>query len=206
MSIIKNEILKDIHYIENIISDFQNKIILEELNFSHWQPSTILKKDYSNGNYYHEINDFRISETSHQQWFSDILNREIALIEKQIKSFFNVSSEYLEPWQALKYPKFGKVDYHLDAGYWHGDVGGERILTFLIYLTTPVIGGETHFRAHNLKIPAVARNMLAWNNLLPNGFANHRMIHSGMPVQEGDKICLITWSRQNKYKTINYDR
>ncbi|SHM88533.1 2OG-Fe(II) oxygenase [Flavobacterium saccharophilum] len=198
MSIKKIE--DEIYSVHNIISDTDVLIIKEELNFTLWQPSTVLKRDILDGNYYHEINEFRISETSHQIWFTDRLNEQLDNLEKKIELLFKVEKAYLEPWQALKYPQYGKVDYHLDAGYWQNDKGGERIFSFLLYLTTPESGGETHFRAHNLKIDAISGNMLVWNNLLSSGNVNHAMIHSGMPLYKGEKICLISWSRQNKYK------
>ena len=84
----------------------------------------------------------------------------------------------------------GKFDYHLDVGYWGTHYAGERILTFLLYLNTPLKGGGTHFRALDVNVESKAGRLLVWDNLFPNGNSNHRMIHSATPLLKGKRLPL----------------
>ena len=114
---------------------------------------------------------------------------------------FGVNPDHLEPWQATKYQIGGKFDYHLDAGYWTKHPAGERILTFLIYLTTPQKGGGTRFRALDLYVEANAGRLLVWNNLFSDGNCNHMMIPSFTPLEKGEKITLVSWRREYKFRS-----
>jgi prolyl 4-hydroxylase len=173
--------------------------ILEELEIVFWKPSLTYKRQ-KDKTYKNMLTPFRISETAHQAWFGDPLNLILARIEKRINDLFGVQPEYLEPWQATKYPIGGKFDYHLDAGYWGNHPAGERIFAFLIYLTTPQIGGGTHFRALDVYVEGKAGLLVAWNNLFPDGYPNHRLIHSSAPLENGEKITLVSWQRQRKFR------
>jgi len=172
--------------------------ILEELETVFWKPSLTYTQQQDKA-YKNTLTPFRVSETSHQEWFGSHLNLIVTHIEKRLKSLFGVSPAYLEPWQATKYPKGGKFDYHLDAGYWANHPARERILTFLIYLTTPQIGGGTHFRALDVYVEGKAGMLLVWNNLLSNGNSDYRMIHSSVPLEKGEKTTLVSWQRQRKF-------
>ena len=80
---------------------------------------------------------FRTSETAVEDWFSDQLKAILAGVEKRLKRLVAFDRSHLEYWQATLYARNGHVDYHLDSGYWEGHWAGDRILTFLIDLTTP---------------------------------------------------------------------
>ena len=142
-----------------------------------------------------------MSETAHQKWFSGRLNRMLRQIETRLQKLFALEIANLEYWQATDYSRLGKFDYHLDAGYWGAHYAGERILTFLLYLNTPLKGGGTHFRALDVTVESKAGRLLVWDNLFPNGDCNHRMIHSATPVLSGKKTTLVTWQRQKKFRT-----
>jgi len=188
--------------LDGFLSNGECSSILRELEFTLWRPSLTYQKQ-EDGEYRDVLNvPFRVSETAYQEWFSDELNAQLAQIEKRLQTLIDFDSSYLEPWQATSYALNGHFNYHLDAGYWENHFAGDRILTFLIYLTTPKKGGSTHFRALDIDIRAKAGRLVVWNNLFPDGGCDHRMTHSGAPLLEGEKTTLVTWMRQKPCRTL----
>lgn len=174
--------------------------ILQELEFSHWGDSAVVKYngDELSPAYF---SDTRSSQTSGQVWFSDELNGYLAGIEEKLAALLRTKTNRFEEWQATRYGKDDKFDYHVDCGNWHNTAAGERKRTFLLYLEAPAKGGETHFRALNRTILPRRGRMVVWNNLLPNGNCNFGMIHAGLPVVKGRKTILVSWERQKKLRT-----
>jgi prolyl 4-hydroxylase len=188
-------------FIDGFLSERQCHQILEELDFAFWRPSLTYQKQ-RDGNYLNRLTSFRVSTTAHQEWFSKKLNSILVSIEKRLQRLFRIDPLHLEPWQATDYRRHGKFDYHLDSGYWENHYAGERILTFLLYLRTPIGGGGTHFRALDTYVHARAGRLLVWNNLFPDGSCDYRMIHSSMPLLKGRKTTLVTWQREKRYRII----
>jgi prolyl 4-hydroxylase len=188
-------------FIDGFLTEQECKQLLEELEFVFWQPSLIYERQ-DDGLYRNLLSPLRVSQTSHEEWFGNEMDAVLRRIEKRLKKLFDVDSLHLEPWQATTYDRNGQFYYHLDAGYWDDHYAGDRILTFLLYLTTPQQGGGTHFRALDTYIEAKAGRLLVWNNLFPNGNCNYRMIHSSAPLLKGRKTTLVTWQRQRRYKDI----
>lgn len=186
---------KNIEFIDNFISKKECDEILLELEFTHWSKSNVVKY---NGDEYSPayFSDIRKSETSGQVWFTECLNNYLSNIEKRLSEMLHTNINHFEEWQATKYDLNDKFDYHVDCGNWKNSKAGERKRTILLYLETPIKGGETQFRALNLTINAIAGRLLIWNNLLPGGNCNYGMIHSGLPVLEGTKTILVTWERE----------
>jgi hypothetical protein len=186
--------------IDAFLSTAECSQILWELQFALWRPSLAYQRQPS-GSYQNALNpSFRVSLTAFEQWFTDELKTVITQIESRLQTLFAFEPSHLEEWQATSYAKNGYVDYHLDSGYWEGYFAGERMFTFLIYLTNPTKGGSTHFRALDLDIPGKAGRLVAWHNLFESGTPDHRMIHSGTPLVDGDKTTLVTWVRQKPYR------
>lgn len=185
---------KDVFWLDGFLTDAQCTFVREELEFSFWHRSQVIKKVKDN-----QIESFqspaRTSETSAQEWFSDELLDFMGELETRLETLLNTSRQRFEYWQATRYSLNGLFDYHHDAGYWGEDQAGERQRTVLLYLDTPTRGGHTHFRALDVSVQAVAGRLLIWNNLLPTGCCNYGMIHASMPVLEGHKTTLVTWER-----------
>ena len=196
----KKFITSEIFFMDGFLSEEECSHILEELDVVLWQPSLTYRKQ-KNGTYQNVLSPFRVSGTAHQEWFSNELNAMLIRIEERLQKLFDLDIANLECWQATNYPQKGKFDYHLDAGYWSNHYAGERILTFLLYLNTPLKGGGTHFRALDVDVEARSGRLLVWNNLFPNGDCNYRMIHSATPLLRGKKTTLVTWQRQKKFRT-----
>jgi prolyl 4-hydroxylase len=155
----KTMVTDEICYIDGFLDARECRFLLDELSVAFWQPSLTYQKQEDNS-YLNVLTDFRLSETAHQEWFTDELKALIGEIEVRIAGLFNIDPANLEAWQATDYPLNGKFDYHLDAGYWDDHYAGDRILTFLLYLTTPDAGGGTHFRALDRTVEAKTGRLL----------------------------------------------
>lgn len=195
----KTFVSTDVFFIDGFVSEAKCRDMLEELNYVAWQPSLTYRKQ-ADGSRRNELTEHRLSETAHQEWFTGRLNTMLRQIEMRLQRLFLLDRANLEYWQATNYPRQGRFDYHLDAGYWGTHYAGERTLTFLLYLNTPLKGGGTHFRALDVNVESKAGRLLVWDNLFPNGNSNHRMIHSATPLLSGKKTTLVTWQRQKRFR------
>jgi prolyl 4-hydroxylase len=188
-----------IRVIDRFLTPAECSLALDELECAVWRPSLVYVK-HDDGIYRDIMSPLRVSETAQQRWFSDPLQRMLKGAERRLEKLFCIDASHLESWQATTYPHRGTFYYHLDAGYWEGHHAGDRILTFLLYLTTPLKGGGTHFRALDVHVEAKAGRLLVWDNLFGNGACNYGMIHSSVPLLKGKKTTLITWQRQRRYR------
>ncbi len=180
---------------DSFISASECASILRELEHSYWHSSAIINK--RSGRVRLEVLEkYRGSTTSHQQWFSARLNSIVRRIEQRLRGDFGCDTSALESWQATRYEKGGRFDYHVDGGSWKRSAAGERKRSYLLYLVAPNAGGETHFRALDVLIKPEPGRLIAWENLLPSGECDHAMIHAGLPVRRGTKTTLVTWERQ----------
>jgi prolyl 4-hydroxylase len=190
---------KNIVIIDDFITEQQLKNIVFELQFTHWTRSSVVKYngEENSPTFY---NHMRKSESSTQTLFAEDLNKEVVAIERKLASLLQTNSNKFEEWQATRYIKDDKFDYHVDCGNWGNSLTGERRRTILLYIDAPLKGGETKFRALNLIVQPVKGRLVIWNNLLPNGKCNFAMIHSSLPILEGTKTVLVTWERERNLK------
>lgn len=189
-----------IYVYDDFLSPAACRQVLDELEFTLWRPSlTYLQQ--ADGTRADVLSTLRVSNTAQQRWFTDELQSTLRGIERRLSRRFQLDPAYLESWQATDYPRGGGFYYHLDSGYWDDHPAGDRMLTFLLYLTTPRRGGGTHFRARDVRLQARAGRLVVWNNLFDNGDCNHGMIHSSVPLQAGSKTTLVSWLRQKPFRT-----
>lgn len=189
----------DILVIDDFITAHECRWLLFELLFALWRPS-LTYMPHDDGVRRDVLSPLRVSETAQHRFFTDEMQEKISEIEDRLKRLIRFDTCNLESWQATDYPIGGNFYYHMDSGYWDSHYAGDRIYTFLLYLTTPAAGGGTDFRALGKRITAKAGRLVIWNNLFSNGDSNHRMIHSSMPLLEGKKTTLVTWLRQKKFR------
>jgi len=194
-----NIVEDDVMIVDDFLSPEEIEFILKDLEFALWRPSLtyMLHKD---GVRRDVLSSLRVSETAQQRFFSDELQEKMSQLESRMQQLIKMDKDHLETWQATDYPQGGEFYYHMDSGYWDAHYSGDRIFTFLLYLTTPEKGGGTHFRAIDRQVKAKAGRLVIWNNLFANGDSNHRMIHSSMPLLKGKKTTLVTWLRQKKFR------
>jgi prolyl 4-hydroxylase len=83
-----------------------------------------------------------------------------------------------------------------------------RPASFFVFLEANCTGGETFFP--KVSVPGVGRwreheggtafkpvegNALFWVNLMPSGRGDKRVLHAGLPVEEGRKTAMNIWPR-----------
>jgi prolyl 4-hydroxylase len=72
---------------------------------------------------------------------------------------------------------------------------GQRVLTFLIYLSEDFEGGETDFPKLDWRYKGKTGDALFFWNVLPNGQPDQRMLHAGLPPARGEKFLFSQWVR-----------
>jgi prolyl 4-hydroxylase len=175
--------------------------ILEELEQSYWSMSAVSR--FRSGQEYTEVQEhFRASSSAQQAWFGRELRQIIKRIEKRLSAEFECDPICLEEWQATRYKRGGRFNYHIDGGYWKESTAGDRKRTYMLYLDAPEKGGETHFRALNITVAPKPGRLVVWDNLLPTGLSDYAMIHSGLQVKKGRKTTLVTWERERSIRQV----
>jgi prolyl 4-hydroxylase len=187
--------------VDNFLSISQCIAITDCINNSFWLNGRIAMQG-SDLKYYETLTKLRTNKTYHECFFSVELRKKISQTKAKIHKISGIENEKFEPWQLSKYQKGDHFHFHLDCGSWKDHPSGEREKTVLLYLNSPIKGGETYFRGLNLLIKPIQGRLVIWDNLLPNGNCNHAMIHAGLPVKFGVKITLNTWIRQKKFLNI----
>ncbi|MGE0178183.1 MAG: prolyl hydroxylase family protein, partial [Sphingomonas sp.] len=91
--------------------------------------------------------------------------------------------------------------FYSDQAYWEAmeASGGQRTWTAMIFLNTPEEGGQTAFPAAGVKVTPRPGNLLAWNNMDPEGQPNLHSLHQGMPVLAGAKYVITKWYRERPW-------
>jgi len=73
--------------------------------------------------------------------------------------------------------------------------GGQRVLTFLVYLNDDYEGGETEFPVLGARWKGRKGEALFFWNVAPDGALDERTLHAGVPVTRGEKWMLSQWIR-----------
>lgn len=97
-----------------------------------------------------------------------------------------------ETLQVLRYRPGQQYKPHLDA---IAGLANQRVLTFLVYLNEDYAGGETDFPEAGLRVAGRTGMGLLFANALPDGRADPRTRHAGLPVTRGEKLAASRWIR-----------
>ena len=76
-------------------------------------------------------------------------------------------------------------------------MGGQRIATFLMYLSPPGEGGTTLFPQANLEVFPQKGDALLFYNVDLGGENDLRSLHASSPVLEGAKWAAVKWIRED---------
>jgi prolyl 4-hydroxylase len=76
---------------------------------------------------------------------------------------------------------------------------GQRLATFITYLSEVEEGGETIFPKIDLKVKPHKGDGLLFYNLHSDGTVDELALHGGLPVIKGEKWIVTKWIREKKW-------
>mmetsp|Transcript_29678 Transcript_29678/g.76194 ORF Transcript_29678/g.76194 Transcript_29678/m.76194 type:complete len:377 (+) Transcript_29678:154-1284(+) len=163
--------------------------------------------------------------TSYGTHFDYGENQVVRDIEARVAAVTMLPADNGEPMQILRYEHGQKYEPHQD--YFHDDynqrpeIGGQRVLTVLMYLATVAdgAGGETVFPSSRIKpgkdtrdpdvwsecarrgvaVKAVAGDAVVFYSIKPDGELDRKSLHGSCPTYEGEKWSATKWIRAGAY-------
>lgn len=167
-----------------------------------------LYKGVTVGKHGHQKDERR---TSHLTWLEDwdaplinwISHRAGTLTHLNMPTNLNKLRHELscaEPMQVVNYGLGGHYSFHVDPIVFdtpdteHVVVGsGDRMATFLLYLSDVEKGGATIFPNLNMAIRPIKNAALFWYSYTPSGEIDQRTLHAACPVLVGEKWVSNKW-------------
>jgi prolyl 4-hydroxylase len=152
----------------------------------------------------YETNSFRQSD---QMYFRLGETPLVADIEKRISDKVGVPVENGEGLQVVKYSPGGYFRAHRDAfdPNFPGNqaalkYGGQRKITFLMYLNDVEGGGDTYFNKFDMSVKPIRGRAIVWWNIHDDGTRDEDTLHEGRPVPEGQvKFIATKWLRERRF-------
>lgn len=132
----------------------------------------------------------------------------VADIEQRIGELTGIPVENGEGLQVLHYLPGQHYVPHWDyfppespssAEIVRPEKGGQRVATFIAYLNTVPLGGETEFPRAGVKAAAVQGNACFFSYRSAGGQLDPLTLHSGNAVIEGEKWIAVKWLREGCY-------
>jgi prolyl 4-hydroxylase len=158
----------------------------------------------------HHADGVRIDETrtSSGCYFRRGEVLQVADIEQRIAELSGIPLENGEGLQVLHYLPGQQYVPHWDyfppespssADIVRPEKGGQRVATFIAYLNSVPLGGETEFPRVGIRVAAVQGNACFFSYLSADGALDPLTLHSGNAVIEGDKWIAVKWLREGRY-------
>ena len=127
-------------------------------------------------------------------------------IERRLAALAHWPAECGEPFQLQKYastqeyrPHYDWLDPDTTGHRSHLARGGQRLATFILYLTDVEQGGGTIFPGLGLEVYPQKGSALWFLNTDSNHQPDRQTLHGGAPVINGTKIIANKWLRQERY-------
>lgn len=158
----------------------------------HYRPSTVTTGDRDKY--------FRTSSTCDLYERVDPIVR---VIDERISKTLGINLAYAEVTQIQHYSVGQEFKPHTD--YFepntpeylkYASFSGNRTWTFMVYLNDCKKGGGTQFPNLKMTFYPNKGQALVWNNLYADGKPNYDTIHWGMPIEEGEKVIITKWFRE----------
>jgi len=133
------------------------------------------------------------TRTSKNTWIPPRESEISARLFRRAAELANVTEEVgFEHLQLVHYGVGHQYAPHYD---WQATGKGSRYVTLLLYLNDPPDGGATSFPLASppMKVHPGKGSAVMFYNLLPDGNADIHALHSGMPVEEGEKWLANFW-------------
>lgn len=101
-------------------------------------------------------------------------------------SYFKEHTDFFEP---------NSKEYELECS-----TGGNRTITFMIYLNDDFKGGNTYFNKLEFSVVPKKGRAVVWNSLHKDGSVNYNTSHEGSRIVSGKKYIITKWFRMKDYK------
>ncbi len=129
----------------------------------------------------------------------------VRIIQRRWAQLLQVHEQHFEPMSILRYGPGHEYAPHVDyfdsqriaAHRRVGDLGGQRLITGLIYLVSPERGGETAYGSDGPTVSGTDGSAVFHFNTGVDGLPDVKSIHQGRPVLEGEKWLCRTAVREN---------
>lgn len=127
----------------------------------------------------------------------------------RLAGLVGVPADHAESLQVVHYATGQEYLAHFDAwdvttekGQEKTQLGGNRVLTALVYLNEVGAGGGTAFPELDLEVAPVPGRLCLFHDLDADGIGRHpRSLHAGLPVLAGEKWACNLWFRERAYRT-----
>ncbi|XP_055348028.1 prolyl 4-hydroxylase subunit alpha-2-like [Paramacrobiotus metropolitanus] len=158
------------------------------------------------------VSNYRISKIA---FLEESIDPVIAEVNRYIGHITNLDSSIAEDLQVNNYGIGGHYSSHYDfytnvhdvfnliAPMTNYEIWGDRLATFLLYMTDVEAGGATVFPRLNLTLFPAAGSAVFWYNKFKDLSPDPRTFHAGCPVLAGNKWISNKWIRekgQDKYR------
>ncbi|ODM96536.1 Prolyl 4-hydroxylase subunit alpha-2 [Orchesella cincta] len=191
------ELLNDDPYLIQVYNVIGNNLVEEVRNVTirNLARSQVINYDDP------DVNDVSKTRTSSQTWLDayslrnpEKLRSVMQLIEK-ITGLYTIKPGSSEELQVACYGTSHHYDEHLDAiqDPRRTITTGERIATFMVYLSTVEQGGKTAFPVLGTAADPIQGSGVFWYNMRKNGEPDKRTWHGGCPVAHGIKWVMNSW-------------
>ncbi|XP_057612162.1 prolyl 4-hydroxylase subunit alpha-3 isoform X2 [Chionomys nivalis] len=141
--------------------------------------------------------EYRISKSA---WLKDTVDPMLVTLDRRIAALtgLDIQPPYAEYLQVVNYGIGGHYEPHFDhatspSSPLYRMKSGNRVATFMIYLSAVEAGGATAFIYANFSVPVVKNAALFWWNLHRSGEGDGDTLHAGCPVLVGDKWVANKW-------------
>jgi prolyl 4-hydroxylase len=130
----------------------------------------------------------------------------VSRIDARLAALASWPVERGEGMQVVRYeagneyrPHFDWFDSDLPGPRKHLDRGGQRLGTFVLYLSDVEQGGGTSFPAIGLEVQPKKGSAVFFANTDAYGTPDRQTLHAGMPVIKGVKFVANKWLRERNY-------
>jgi len=127
-------------------------------------------------------------------------------LEERMAEVVGMPTDHGEAIQVARYRRGDEYQPHYDTfnpeeegGQIALKNGGQRLITFMVYLTDVRKGGETGFPFAGIKIPPKKGDALLFYPCLDDHSIDMMALHAGCPVIEGEKWIATRWFRERPF-------
>lgn len=148
------------------------------------------------------------ARSSHGTFFTRGENALVARIERRLARITQWPEDHAEGLQILRYettqeyrPHFDWFDANHPGSAKHLERGGQRLATFVLYLSDVTAGGSTIFPTLGLEVLPRRGAGVFFADVDEWGHPDAATLHGGAPVLSGTKIIATYWQRERRYGT-----